>query len=153
MTTTTWLRVTGDRLIRTDLITGFDLWGPPVHGGGRSEAVAGQPARIMALMGMKLDKAAEVANVDQAERGGELLTSLASRLAAANARGTNVRYVYGLYSGEELKGWSDGPVIPVSDPRVMPLHMVPDPAPGRWLFLSSRHQAPGHVASSDISTS
>ncbi|MER0476896.1 hypothetical protein ABR737_00755 [Streptomyces sp. Edi2] len=141
MSSTTWLRVAGDRLLRTDLITGFDLWGPPMRG-GKSEVAGGQPARIIALIGANLNNWAEVAQVEQAARGGDLITSLVSRLAAAGTRGTNVRYVYGLYSGGDLQGWSDGPVIPVSDPRVIPLHLVPDPAPGRWLSLSNRHQPP-----------
>lgn len=134
MSAMTWLRMEGDRLVRADLITGLDLWGPSAD---HSAVIAGLEARIIAFVGTSRDDWAEVARVTHCERGGDLLTSLASTLAKASESTAPVRFVYGLYEGSTLVRWTSGPVIPVSDSRVRPLHMVSDPAPGRWLSFSA----------------
>ncbi|MEW2434350.1 hypothetical protein AB0952_09215 [Streptomyces caniferus] len=148
MSAITWLRVEGDRLIRADLITELDLWGPSVEHGA---VVAGQEARIIAFVGADRDHWAEVARVTKCEWGGDLITSLASALARAADSAEAVRYVYGLYEGGALIGWSSGPVIPVSDPRVRPLHTVADPAPGKWLRYSAGQGRPSNLAAASSS--
>ncbi|MFF9786262.1 hypothetical protein [Streptomyces nigrescens] len=134
MSAMTWLRVEGDRLVRADLITGLDLWGPSAD---HSAAIAGLEARIIAFVGTSRDDWAEVARVAKCEWGGDLITSLASALARASESTDPVRFVYGLYEGGALIGWASGPVIPVSDPKVRPWHTISDPAPGRWLSFSA----------------
>ncbi|MFJ8676717.1 hypothetical protein [Streptomyces sp. NPDC093589] len=144
----TWLRVEGDRLVRADLITELDLWGTPVE---RSTVVAGHEARIIAFVGTDPDHWVEVGRVTKGEWGGDLIASLVSALARAADSAEAVRFVYGLHERGTLIGWSSGPVIPVSDPRVRPLHTVTDPAPGKWLRYSGGRDRPSNMTAASSS--
>ncbi|MFE9613201.1 hypothetical protein [Streptomyces bauhiniae] len=128
----TWVRLSSDRLIRADRIVGVDLWGPP-NGEKQTEVVHDEPARIMLqIEGDDEEPWREAATVS-AERGGELITHL---LAVLNGPlgDAKVRYVYGLFRGEELSRWMHGPSIPAPpDGTVRPLHHVGNPHPGHGL--------------------
>ncbi|MFI1189373.1 hypothetical protein [Streptomyces californicus] len=141
MSATVWLRLSGDRLARADRVIAVDLRGPLADGAaheGPQQKVAGElGARIMAQLAGPEASWVQVASCPAA-RDGELVVGLLGALAAASAQASGVRFVYGLHLGEELSRWSYGPVIPLSDSRVAPLHGTPDPAPGRWLAASAR---------------
>ncbi|MFJ3169295.1 hypothetical protein ACIPJK_00800 [Streptomyces roseus] len=136
-----WLRLSDDRLVRADRVVAVDLRVPLTDDAGRQEPlkpVAGeQGAWIMAQLTGPETSWVQVAACP-AVRGGELVVGLLGALAAASAHASGVRFVYGLRYGGELSRWTYGPVIPLADPRVVPLHEVQDPAPGRWLAACSR---------------
>ncbi|MEU5425833.1 hypothetical protein AB0H73_09520 [Streptomyces olivoreticuli] len=137
MTPITWLRAAGDRLVRAERIAEINLWGPGPA--AADTVVASAPARIVVRLDTPAGEWVEAARIARAEHGGELIKTLCSRLAAAASRGTDLRYIYGLYVNGELVGWSDGPAIPDTDSRVPPLHFVAaDEAPGMWLASRSR---------------
>ncbi|WP_060880353.1 hypothetical protein [Streptomyces scabiei] len=133
-----WLRLSDDRLVRADRVVAVDLRVPLTDDAGRQEPVAReQGAWIVAQLTGPDASWVQVAACP-AVRGGELVVGLLGALAAASAHASGVRFVYGLRYGGELSRWTYGPVIPLADPRVVPLHEVQDPAPGRWLAASSR---------------
>lgn len=136
MTAIAWLRAADDRLVRADRIAEVDLWGPGPA--AADTVVAGAPARIVVRLDTATGEWVEVARISRAEHGGELITTLLSRLASAAFQGTDLRYIYGLYTNGEVAGWSDGPAIPGTDSRIAPLHLVEDEAPGMWLAGRSR---------------
>lgn len=141
MSVIVWLRLSDDRLVRADRVVAVDLWGPLIDDAGGQEplkAVTGERgARIVVQLAGPETPWVEVAACS-AVRGGELVVGLLGALAAASAQASGARFVYGLRHRGELSRWTYGPVIPLADPRVAPLHQAQDPAPGRWLAASSR---------------
>ncbi len=142
MSAIVWLRLAGDRLVRADRVIAVDLRGPLDDDAAAhqepQQKVAGEPgARILAQLAGPEASWVQVASCPAA-RGGKLVVGLLGALAAASAQASGARFVYGLYLGGELSRWTYGPVIPLADFRVAPLHEAPDPAPGRWLAASAR---------------
>lgn len=141
MSAIVWLRLSGDRLVRADRVIAVDLQGPLDDDAGHQESpktAAGEPAaRIVVQLAGPETSWVQVASC-AAARGGELVVGLLGALAAASEQASGIRFVYGLYLGGELSRWTYGPVIPLIDSRVAPLHETPDPAPGRWLAASAR---------------